>query len=86
MERVQAGFYVGIACIPAVFLIHDLATSKDPYLSRVIGQYADFKDEWLKRNDLHEQAVAQAAADRTLFLSSKGNSHIELRHNEYANP
>lgn len=83
-EPPQPGFYIGLSCIPLIFVIHDLATSKDPWLTQLIASYSDRNEEWARRNDVHNEAIQQAANDRNLFLNTKPTGHFQLRYQEYA--
>jgi hypothetical protein len=76
---VQLGFYAGLALIPAIYLIHNAATAEDPYFTRVLRRQSDFRDEWTKRNLLHDEAMHRAAEDRVLFLNQKPGVAAERR-------
>ena len=84
----QAGFYIGLAALPASFAIYKFTRqSEDPYFTRLIRDtYDGYKNIWAQRNDLHTQAMEQAAADRVLFLneSAKSPRYVDIRFPEYA--
>ncbi|KAF2099698.1 hypothetical protein NA57DRAFT_75203 [Rhizodiscina lignyota] len=82
-ESLGRGFYIGVTCIPLIFLIHDFATSKDPWVTRMISY--DWSEEWARRNNIHLEAVQRAAADRNLFLNSEPSQRHELRSPEQFN-
>ncbi|CZT17296.1 related to NADH-ubiquinone oxidoreductase 17.8 kDa subunit [Ramularia collo-cygni] len=90
-ESYGAGFYICISAIPlslAVYKFTGQGTSEKPYFTRLIQDtYADYKTQWAQRNDLHTQAMEQAAADRSLFIHEANNTtrHVDLRYPEQFN-
>lgn len=89
MSLPQAGFYICLSAIPvslAVYKFTGQGTTDKPYFTRLIQDtYADYKIQWAQRNDLHTQAMEQAAADRSLFIHEANNTtrHVELKYPEY---
>ncbi|EMC93245.1 hypothetical protein BAUCODRAFT_125121 [Baudoinia panamericana UAMH 10762] len=90
-ESFGAGFYVTIATIPASIALYYLTrqgTNEQPWATRFIRDtYNDYAVKWARRNDLHTQAVEQAAADRVLFLneSSQNPRTVDVRFPEQLN-
>ncbi|KAI5370249.1 Putative NADH-ubiquinone oxidoreductase 17.8kDa subunit [Septoria linicola] len=72
-ESFGAGFFIALAALPVSLAIYKLTaqgTNEQPYFTRLIRDtYADYAVKWARRNDLHTQAMQQAAADRVLFLN-----------------
>jgi len=78
----QRGFYITIALIPASFAVYKFSrmnTSERPWFTRFVDSYSYYKDRWAARNDLHVKMLEQSAADRNLFMNSKGSDTIDLR-------
>ncbi|KAK3690788.1 hypothetical protein LTR37_018962 [Vermiconidia calcicola] len=88
-ESLGAGFYVALAAIPASFAIFKLTQGDQAYFTRLIrNTYDSYSAKWAQRNDLHVQAMEQAAADRVLFLneSTKGaHRNVDIRFPEQFN-
>jgi hypothetical protein len=85
----QTGFYISLSVIPVALAVYKLTgqgTSEKPYFTRLIQDtYADYKTQWVDRNEMHTRAMEQAAADRSLFIHEANNNtrHVELRYPEY---
>ncbi|KAK5174086.1 uncharacterized protein LTR77_001166 [Saxophila tyrrhenica] len=88
-ENLGPGFYVTLAAFPASFAIFKLTQGDDAVFTRWIRDtYNSYAVKWAQRNDLHVQALEQAAADKVLFLneSVRGpHRHVELRFPEQLN-
>lgn len=86
-SNIQAGFYVTLAALPASVALYQITSQgSDAYFTRVIRDtYGHYSTKWAQRNDLHTQAMEQAAADRVLFLneSSKNPRFVDIRFPEY---
>ena len=86
-EDLQRGFYITLAALPASFAVYKFTQqSEDPYFTRLIRDtYDEYKTKWAQRNDLHTQAMEQAAADRVLFLNESAQSpkYVDIRFPEY---
>ena len=82
----QKGFYITLAAIPAAFALYKFSrqgTDEQPWFTRYIHSWSYYKTRWAERNDLHTRMIEQAAADRNLFLNSKGSPHVDLKFPEY---
>ena len=90
-ESLGRGFYFTLAVLPLSFALYKFSRSSDdskdpasqPWLTRVIGSYDHWRDEWTRRNSLHTAMIEQAAHDRHLFQGSPGSGVIELRFPEW---
>ena len=90
-ESLGRGFYFALAVLPLSFALYKFSRSSDdpasqPWLTRVIGSYDHWRDEWTRRNTLHTAMIEQAAHDRHLFQGSPGSKVIELRFPELVSP
>ena len=54
----------------------------------IANKYAQYKEQFTQRNDMHTQMIEQAASDRVLFLneSNRSNRYVDLRFPEYVAP
>ncbi|KAF7189813.1 NADH-ubiquinone oxidoreductase 17.8 kDa subunit, mitochondrial [Pseudocercospora fuligena] len=90
-ESLGAGFFIALASLPVGLAIYKLTaqgTNDQPYFTRLIRDtYAQYAIKWAQRNDLHTQAMQQAAADRVLFLNETNQSErwIDHRYPEMVN-
>ncbi|KAJ9669316.1 hypothetical protein H2201_000668 [Coniosporium apollinis] len=87
-ERFGKGFYITIGSIPAGFALYKFSrmnTDEQPWFTRYINSWSYYKTRWAERNDLHTKMIEQAAADRNLFLNSRGSAHVDLRFPEIFN-
>lgn len=70
----------------AIYKLTSEGTNEQPYFTRLIRDtYAEYAIKWARRNDLHTQAMQQAAADRVLFLNEPNQQvrTVDLRFPEY---
>ncbi|KAK3063281.1 hypothetical protein LTS18_001686 [Coniosporium uncinatum] len=88
-EHFGTGFWITVAAIPATLALYQyggFARGEQPWLTRVIkDNYDHLNETWKARNKLHTDMIEQAAADRQLFLNSKGSTHVELKFPETFN-
>lgn len=86
-NHLQPAFYAVLATIPLSLGVYAASrTSPDgrvPGISKFIDSYSYYKERWAARNTLHTAMMEQAAFDRNLFQSSKGNPHVDLKFPEY---
>ena len=79
----QSGFYMTLAAIPASFALYKLTrqgTDEQPYFTRLIAdKYAQYKQEFTQRNDMHTQMIEQAAADRDVVGLAPLTEDLVLR-------
>ena len=89
-EPLGRGFYVTLATLAASIALYKLTRSSSdssdpasqPWLTRVLQSYDDWREQWTERNSLHTNMVEQAAHDRHLFQGTAGSKVIELRYPE----
>ncbi|KAM0802471.1 hypothetical protein BDR22DRAFT_131930 [Usnea florida] len=96
-ENLGRGFYVSIAALALSFALYKFSRSsssdpstkgdpsKQPLLTRAIGYYDYWQDEYARRSTIHTRMVEQAGADRNLFQSSPWTHHIDLKFPEIFN-
>lgn len=90
-EAFGAGFFITLAALPVSLAIYKFTaqgTSDQPYFTRLIKDtYAEYAIKWARRNDIHTQAMQQAAADRVLFLNEPNQQvkTVDLRFPELVN-
>ncbi|MCJ1370323.1 hypothetical protein MMC20_001536 [Loxospora ochrophaea] len=92
-ESLGRGFYIGLALFPLTFAVYKFSRSSDdsgaesaqPFFTRIINSYSEYKEKWIQRNSLHTQMIEQAAHDRNLFQSSPGSKMVELKFPEIFN-
>ncbi|KAK4997933.1 hypothetical protein LTR66_002743 [Elasticomyces elasticus] len=87
-ESLGRGFYITIAALPFSFALYRFTrqgTDEQPYFTRLINSYSDYKQRWLERNDLHTRMIERAAHDRLLFTNSSNNRHVDLKFPEIFN-
>ncbi|GIZ40135.1 hypothetical protein CKM354_000348700 [Cercospora kikuchii] len=90
-ESFGAGFFVALAALPVSLALYKLtaqSSSEQPYFTRLIRDtYADYAVKWAQRNDLHTQAMQQAASDRALFLNEPNQQArtVDLKYPEIVN-
>ena len=81
---------MALAALPATVAVYQFTRQGDnAYFTRLIRDtYDDYKNKWAQRNDLHTQAMEQAAADKLLFLNEgqKGPRFVDIRFPEYVYP
>lgn len=66
-----------------LYKLSGAGTDSKPYFTRLITSYDNWRQTWAERNDFHTKALEQAAADRNLFINSRGSQHVELKYPEY---
>ncbi|KAM3419117.1 hypothetical protein BST61_g5065 [Cercospora zeina] len=90
-ESFGAGFFIALAALPVSLALYKLTSqgsNEQRYFTRLIRDtYADYAVKWARRNDLHTQAMQQAAADRALFLNEPNQQAriVDLRFPEIMN-
>lgn len=83
----QTAFYIILFGIPISMAVYKLSRCSEdgsyPVVTRMLQKYSDLHQSWADRNDLHTRMVEQAAVDKHLFTSARGNGAIHVRFNEY---
>ncbi|KAF2186942.1 hypothetical protein K469DRAFT_705481 [Zopfia rhizophila CBS 207.26] len=87
-ESFGPAFWGSLALVPASYIVYSMSRpngDEKPYFSQLIEKYTNWEETWSARNDLHVKMIEQAARDRTLFVNTRPQDHVDLKFPEIFN-